>query len=163
MNLDKLKHYRLDPAFIDGVIITLDEAPDAEFLIRLPCKYNRAFTSEIIGAFEIPMPDDAAEAATEKANEAGDAKDDKGPESVNPTAQVAAFLDRRREAFVRHCIVSMDGEPIDPDQLERECPEVVDQLLEKADAMAKALQEGADAAKKKSAPTSPGTTPGESG
>lgn len=43
MNLDGLSAYAVNTAYRDGVIITLDEAPDYKFRVVLPGGNNRAY------------------------------------------------------------------------------------------------------------------------
>jgi hypothetical protein len=47
MNLDGLNGYATNPAFYDGVTITLDDAPDYQFLVILPGADNRAYLAAL--------------------------------------------------------------------------------------------------------------------
>jgi hypothetical protein len=140
MSLDKLKRYRVDSAYTQGVVITLDEAPDVEFLVRLPGKHNRAYIAEMYGAVEFSLDG----------------------EVPNVTRTFSEMQDLQERAFLKHCLLSIDGEPVPPD-FAAEYPDALEELMAKANKMAQAHQEGADAAKKKSVTTFDGSVAGVAG
>jgi hypothetical protein len=140
MNLDKLKSYRVDSAYTTGVTITLPKAPDVAFQVVLPGKHNRAYIADVYGALQLTMDGDISSVQT----------------------SVLEARERQEQAFLRHCLKSIDGEPV-PDSFADEYPEALEELMAKANEMALALQEDADDAEKKSVPTSAGSIVGAVG
>ena len=126
--MDKLGKYKLDKSFTDGVLIRLDDAPDVEFMVRLPSQYNRAYTQALYGAMDWSVGDDG------KVNTGGNLMDTRYSQL---------------DAFLAHCLLTMDGEPI-PDNFATEYPEALDELMTKANELANAISERVDDSVKKS-------------
>jgi len=120
--MDKLKSYKLDCAFTDGVCIRLDNAPDVEFMVRLPSQYNRAYTQALYGALDWSL------------NDEGD---------IKPGGNVLDTRFHQIDAFIGHCLLSVDGEPA-PDNFSTEYPGAVDELMIKANELANAISERVD-------------------
>jgi hypothetical protein len=133
--MSKLGAYKLDKAFTKGVEIVLDDAPEVIFIVKLPSMYNRAYTQALYSCMDISLTSDGKV-------EAG-------------TAGIMVAKYAQEEAFVDHCIVSMDGEKL-PDDFIDEYPGAVEELIAKATDMATAIDEGVNESVKKSQPTSTG-------
>jgi len=108
--MNKLKAYKLNKAFTDGVEIRLDDAPDVLFLVRLPSTYNRGYSEALYSGMSMSLDDD-------------------GQVKTESSIMVARYV--QEDAFVEHCLISMDGEPIDAD-FQAEYPEAVAELIRKA-------------------------------
>ncbi len=134
-----LKAYKLDKAFTDGVVIRLEDAPDVAFLVRLPSGYNRAYTQAVYGGMRFDL-------------------DDEG--NVKPGGSLLETKYAQEDAFMEHCLVSIDGEPV-PDNFAVDYPRALQELMSKAQELANALDEQVDDAVKKSPATSNGSTDGE--
>ena len=130
MSLEKLSKYKVNKAFTEGVDIYLDDAPDVCFKVRLPGQYNRQYMAEMYGAIEVSFDDGEA---TTKTN-------------------VLQARDVQEKAFINHCLLSIDGEPI-PDGFADEYPSALEELIIKANDLSEALTSRVDDAAKKSAPS----------
>lgn len=138
--MDKLSSYKLDRAFTDGVEIVLDDAPDCIFMVRLPsATYNRDYARAI---FEGMAMDVGSE---------GEVK--MGKVNMVVAKQV------QDDAFVDHCIKSIDNKPV-PKHFLRDYPTAVAELLEKANALTAKLEEKIADSVKKSEATSNGSSDG---
>ena len=133
-----LDAYKLDKAFTEGVEIRLDDAPDVVFLVRLPSQYNRAYSQAMFGSMEFDL--------------------DSG--GVKPKVDILDTKYAQQDAFINHCVVSMDGEPL-PDNFINDYPSAVDELVEKAGDLAAAIERGVDDSVKKSQPSSTGKGSGQ--
>lgn len=116
--MNKLKAYKLNKAFTDGVEIRLDNAPDVVFLVRLPSSYNRGYSEALYSGMSMSL-------------------DDKGEMKTGTSLVAARYV--QVDAFVEHCLVSMDGEPID-DDFSTEYPEAVAELISKAGDLVEAIE-----------------------
>lgn len=137
--MDKLANYKLDKAFTEGVELRLDNAPDVVFKVRLPSEYNRGYTQAVYG--------DAAFSLDEH----GRVKVDGG---------LVAMKHTQEDAFVAHCLLSKDGEPI-PADFVTHYPRAVEELWTKAQQLAADLDNKVDRSKKKSLISSSGSESGE--
>lgn len=125
--MDKLAHYKLDKAFTRGVVIRLDHAPDVEFLVKLPSQYNREYCQALYGAMQWESGADG---------------------EVKTGGALMATRYAQEDAFIAHCLLSQDGEPI-PESFAEEYPEAVAELMTKAnDLSAEIGKRVEDAAKK---------------
>lgn len=138
--MDKLSKYRVDKGYTEGVHLTLDNAPDVDFLVKLPGPHNRAYMAEVYGRINIDMSSDEVELSLS----ALDAK----------TIQ--------EESFVKHCIMSIDGEPAPEDFLEQ-YPDAVSELMSKAQAIVNKLMGVVEDGVKKLVPISTGNNAGATG
>lgn len=125
--MDKLAHYKLDKAFTSGVVINLDHAPEVDFLVKLPSQYNREYCQALYGAMQWEAGADG---------------------EVKTGGALMATRYAQEDAFVAHCLLSKDGEPI-PESFSEEYPEAVAELMTKADKKAVEIaKQVEDAAKK---------------
>ncbi len=138
MPLAKLAKYQVDKAFTEGVELFLDDALDCPFLVKLPGEYNRPYIVELYGAIEVDFDADG---------------------ETRAKTNVMAAREGQINAFVKHCIVSVDGEPT-PDGFATEYPKAVSELMTKANSALEALQEDVEEAAKKSQPTLVGNQAG---
>ena len=136
--MDKLARYKLDSAFTDGVEIYLDDAPDCCFLVKLPSQYNRGYTNAVYAGMSFQV--DANGISKGKAN-------------------ITDARFGQQDAFIAHCIVSMDGEPL-PNDFVKQYPKAVDELMIKANEMAAEIQERVEVSVKKSSTLSGGSEAG---
>jgi hypothetical protein len=136
--MDKLGKYRLDRAFTEGVEISLDDAPEVVFLVKLPSQYNRKYTQALYGAMDITVKDDG----------------------TVDTKNLMVTKYAQEDAFVNHCIVSMDGDPL-PDSFQEDYPAAVAELVEKANELVSNIEEKVETSVKKSQPTSTGSGDGQ--
>lgn len=141
MSLDKLKAYEVNKAFTEGVNIFLDDAPEVEFLVKLPGQYNRAYIAALYGGIQIDITD--TEASEVKTN-------------------VLEARESQVSAFVEHCIVSIDGEDV-PKDIYSTHPAAVNELIAKAQDLVEAIDKEVELASKKSSPTSLGSVGGATG
>lgn len=141
MSLDKLKSYRVNKAFTEGVTIHLDDAPDVDFTVVLPGPYNRPYMAAMYGGIEVDFSDDGASRAKTNVLQARE-------------TQIVAFLE--------HCLRWIDGEPV-PEDFRDEYPAAVDELMAKATELANRLDEEVDDAAGKLSPTSIGSVGGATG
>jgi len=116
--VNKLKAYKLNKAFTDGVEIRLDDAPDVVFLVRLPSTYNRGYSEALYSGMSMSLDED-------------------GQVKTGSSLMVARYV--QEDAFVEHCMVSMDGDPID-DDFQAEYPEAVAELISKAGDLVEAIE-----------------------
>jgi hypothetical protein len=116
--MDKLARYKLDKAFTEGVDLYLDEAPDVVFRVRLPSRYNRAYTNAIYGGMGLKLSSD-------------------GLVKTDSSIMDARFA--QEDAFVAHCILSMDGEAL-PENFATDYPEALAELMEKATELANEIE-----------------------
>lgn len=152
-----LEQYRLDDAFTEGVDIRLDEVPDHVFRVVLPSMYLRPYA--------VAMADDMA-AIIRPAVESDDAGEGVGTDvvvDIKPSPSVrfnpVEMTFRQQEAFFRHCVKSMDGEPVPADFLAT-YPQVVTMLREKANELAEEINERVAVTVKKSPASSDGSGTG---
>lgn len=136
MSLDKLKSYRINNAYTEGVIINLDDADDVDFLVKLPGPYNRPYIAAIYGDIDIDMSGETSN----KIN-------------VLRTREV------QEKAFLDHCLVSIDGE-VPPKDFAELYPAALEELMSKATAKVEEISARVDAGIKKSQPTSIGKVAG---
>ena len=133
-----LDAYRLDRAFTDGVEIRLDDAPDVVFLVRLPSRYNRAYSRSMYEAMKV---------------------DGEGTEVRVTATNLVNVKFVQEDAFVQHCLISIDGEPV-PAGFQAEYPVAVEELVEKANALVSKIEERVEESVKKSRTTSHGNASG---
>jgi hypothetical protein len=136
MSLDA---YKLDKAFTEGVELRLDKAPDDVFVVKLPSQYNRGYTSAVYGAMQLNIGEDG------KVKAAGD---------------MMATRYKQEDAFVDHCIVSLNGEPL-PEGFVTEYPEALTELMAMANDLANAIDGKVDSTVKKSSASSTGSRSGQ--
>lgn len=132
MSLDS---YKVDKAFTTGVEIRLDAAPEDVFQVRLPSMYNRGYSQAVYSGMKV-----------------------EDGEMTSSNLVIAKFA--RDDAFVDHCILSLNGEPL-PSGFVDDYPMAVAELLEKADALTAELEARVTDAVKKSPPTSTGNKGGQ--
>jgi len=116
--MNKLKAYKLNKAFTDGVEIRLDDAPDVVFLVRLPSTYNRGYSEALYSGMSMSLDDD-------------------GQVKTGSSLMVARYV--QEDAFVEFCLVSMDGDTIDAD-FQADYPDAVAELMRKAGDLVEALE-----------------------
>ena len=92
--MDKLASYKLNKAFTEGVDICLDDAPEVQFRVRLPSQYNRGYTNAIYGGMGFKVSADGM---------------------MQTEANIMDAKYAQEDAFLAHCLVSMDGEPVPAD------------------------------------------------
>ena len=136
--MDKLSSYKLDKAFTDGVDIYLDAAPDCAFRVRLPSQYNRVYTQALYAGMEFDLS-------------SGEAK---------PKGGVMAAKYAQEDAFVAHCLLSIDGDPV-PDNFATEYPMALSELMDKASELAESIEKKVADSVEKSQPTSVGSGSGQ--
>lgn len=136
--MDKLANYKLDGAFSEGVSIYLDDAPDVEFKVRLPSPYNRGYTQALYGAMEWKVEEDG---------------------TVNTGGNLMSTRYAQEDAFLAHCLLSIDGEPV-PSDFADTYPEAITELLGKATELANEINEKVDKTAKKSSASSSGSDSG---
>jgi hypothetical protein len=136
--MDKLKAYKLDRAFSDGVDIYLDQAPDVAFKVKLPSQYNRSYTTAIYGAMDWTLEDG----------------------KVKSGGSVVDTRYAQESAFVEHCLISIDGEAV-PDDFTNEYPAALTELMEKANELVTAIEDKVDDSVKKSPALSAGKSDGQ--
>ena len=136
--MDKLAAYKLDRAFTEGVEITLDAAPEVVFLVKLPSQYFREYTQALYGSIDFELSEDG---------------------KVKPGRLMDSKF-AQEDAFVKHCLVSMDGEPL-PDDFASRWPAALTELIEKAQEMSNAIEEKVADTKKKSLNISSGNGDGQ--
>ena len=141
MSLDKLSKYKVNKAFTEGVDIYLDDAPDVCFKVRLPGQYNRAYMAEMYGSIEVDFTED------------GEAK---------TKTNVLKARDTQERAFLKHCIISIDGEPA-PDDFVINFPAALEELSSKAVKLLEGLEKAVDEGAKKSQPSLVGSESGATG
>ena len=133
-----LKKYKLDKAFTDGVDIYLDDAPDVAFKVRLPSNYNRAYSQALYGAMGFDIDDDG---------------------KVKPQGSLIDTKYAQEDAFLNHCLLSIDGDPV-PADFATEYPRALQELTSKANELAAALDEQVQDSVKKSQASSTGSSDG---
>lgn len=139
--MDKLAAYKLDKAFTDGVDIYLDDAPDVPFRIRLPSQYNRAYSQALYGGMQFQV-------------------DAEG--KVKPGADLIATRYAQEDAFLAHCLLSIDGEA-PPEHFAQDYPAAMSELLNKATELANDLESTVSTSVKKSPTSSTGSESGQDG
>jgi hypothetical protein len=137
--MNKLKAYKLDKSFTEGVEIRLDDAPDVVFLVRLPSMYNRGYSQALYGGMSMSL-------------------DEKGEVKTGASMMVARYV--QEDAFVEHCLVSMDGESIDSD-FQAEYPEAIAELITKSGELVAAIEDKVSDAVGKSPASSSGKVDGQ--
>ena len=139
---DKLSSYKLNSAYTEGVDFTLDEAPDVIFRVILPGQYNRAYMADLYNSMDIDVTEDGTVS--------------RGESNLVETSKAQEI------AFIDHCLVSIDGEPVPKDFLS-EYPKAVRELVEKANEATLQLEGDVENAVKKSALSSVGSSSGAAG
>jgi hypothetical protein len=134
-----LSKYKLNKAFTEGVDIRLDDAPDVVFRVKLPSQYNRAYTQAMYSSMEFDVSDDG---------------------TVKPGGDLVDMRYAAEDAFMNHCLISVDGEPIPSDFAEVYAP-AIPELMDKAQELANAIDSKVDDAVGKSSTSSTGSTSGE--
>lgn len=137
--MNKLGKYKLDKAFTKGVELRLDDAPDVVFMVRLPSQYNRSYTQALYGAMEWNVGEDG---------------------NIKTGGSLMQTRYAQEDAFIEHCLLSMDGEPIE-DDFASEYPEAVQELMSKATELANDMQERVESSVKKSQTSSGGSESGQ--
>ena len=133
-----LDSYKLDKAFTEGVEIRLDNAPDTVFLVKLPSQYNRGYTQALYSGVSFDF------------TESG----------VKTNSSLVEARHSQEDAFVGHCMISIDGESV-PDGFAAEYPSAVAELIAKASDLAGAIDERVSDSVKKSLATSNGKGGGQ--
>jgi len=136
--MNKLARYKLDKAFTHGVDIYLDAAPDCAFRVRLPSQYNRVYTQALYAGIDFDLS-------------SGEAK---------PKGGVMAAKYAQEDAFVAHCMVSIDDEDV-PDNFATEYPMALSELMDKANELAESIEHKVTDSVEKSRPTSVGSGSGQ--
>ena len=137
--MDKLARYKLDKAFTDGVVIRLDDAPDVEFLVRLPSQYNRGYTQSLYGGMKFDID---------------------GEGNVKPGGGLMEARFAQEDAFLSSCLLSIDGEAV-PDSFGTDYPIALQELMTKATDLANAIEERVGDSVKKSSASSTGKSAGQ--
>lgn len=135
--MNKLKAYKLNKAFTDGVDIPLDGA-DVVCKVRLPSQYNRGYTEALYSGIGFEF------------SEGG----------VKPSGSLMATRYAQEDAFVEHCLLSIDGEPV-PADFATEYPTALVEIMEKATELANAIEEKVSTTVKKLQPSSTGKETGQ--
>ena len=135
--MNKLKAYKLNKAFTDGVDIRLDGA-DVVCKVRLPSQYNRGYSQALYAGIGLEF--------------------DNG--IVKPSGSIMDTRYAQEDAFVEHCLLSIDGESI-PDNFSTEYPTALAEIMEKATELANAIEEKVATTVKKSQPISTGKETGQ--
>lgn len=133
-----LSAYKLDKAFTEGVDIRLDKAPDDVFKVKLPSQYNRGYTSAVYGTMTVDIQDGEVKAG----------------------GNMIATRHKQEDAFIEHCVVSLNGEPL-PEDFAVEYPEAVLELMEKAGDLARDIDAKVETTVKKSSASSTGKRSGQ--
>jgi len=143
---DLLAAYRVPSSAIDGVLITLPDAPAVTFRVRLPSRHNRAYQAAI-------------QLAVGRAATIGDG----GVVQLDPE-RIADMAESRLEAFLAHCL-DLGSLPtgIDADALRGAYRPALEALYEQALILADAEEGEADAAVGKSPAISDGRPNGKAG
>lgn len=117
----------LDAAITKGKVYILDSNKDYEFLVRLPSEYNKAYQNQVSGALKMSYDDEGG---------------------VVMGATMLEFREAQRAAFLAHCLMSINGEPV-PKEFSDNFTRVIDELFALANDDAAAI-DGAvkDAVKK---------------
>lgn len=137
--MDKLVKYKIDKAFTEGVDIRLDDAPEVCFRVRLPSQYNRGYTNKLYSGMNLKISEDG---------------------KVNSDANVMDAKYASEDAFVDHCLVSMDGDPI-PDSFAADYPTALSELIGKATELAAEIEARVSDTAKKSPSLSDGKESGQ--
>jgi len=135
--MNKLKAYKLNKAFTDGVDIRLDGA-DVVCKVRLPSQYNRGYTQALYSGIGFEFSDGL----------------------VKPSGSIMDTRYAQEDAFVEHCLLSIDGEPV-PDDFAKEYPSALAELMEKSTELANEIEEKVNSTVKKSQPISTGSETGQ--
>jgi hypothetical protein len=136
--MNKLKAYKLDKSFTDGVDIPLDDA-DVTCRVRLPSQYNRGYTQALYGGIDFEFSDDGR---------------------VKPSGSIMDTRYAQEDAFIKHCLLSIDGEDV-PDNFAADYPSALAELMTKATELANAIEEKVSDAVGKSLGTSSGKDGGQ--
>lgn len=139
--MDRLASYKLDKAFTEGVIIRPDRAPDVECLVKLPSPYNRGYCQALYGAMHWEA-------------------DERGQFKTGGALMATSWA--QEDAFIEHCLVSVDGEAVGP-AFRDEYPELVTELMAKANDLVKEISDRVEEAVKKSSASSSGSKSGQEG
>lgn len=137
--IDKLNRYKLDKAFTDGVDIILDKAPDVTFRVRLPSQYNRPYSQALYSQLTWETGDDG---------------------SIAPAGNLLATRYAGEDAFIAHCLVSIDGES-PPDNFATEYPGALAELMQKANDLVQDIESRVSDTVGKSATISTGPGDGQ--
>ena len=138
--MNSLKKYKLDKAFTEGVTMYLDDAPDVAFLVKLPSAYNRAYSQALYGSLDWSM--------------------EEGQVKTGGGLMATHYL--QQDAFIEHCLISADGEPI-PADFAAEYPTALAELMEKANELAAEITEKVETSAKKLSVSSSGSENGQDG
>ena len=134
--MDILENYKLDKCFTDGVEITLDNAPEAVFMVKLPSTHNREYARVLYSGAKYEV-------------------DEQG--NITSAASMVEAMHANQDAFIKGCMISLNGKPVPVDFAEK-YPEALAELMVKAREMADNLdQEAADIVKKPVTSTSGAT------
>jgi hypothetical protein len=133
-----LEAYKLDKAFTEGVDIRLDGAPDVVFKVKLPSQYNRGYTQAMYASIDWSM----------------------GSDGIKTGGSLMSTKFAQEDAFVSNCIISMDGEKL-PANFQAEYPAALDELMTKANDLARAIDEKVEDSVKKSQGLSGGKANGQ--
>jgi hypothetical protein len=136
--MDKLKAYKLDRAFSDGVDIYLDKVPDVAFKVKLPSQYNRSYMTEYYGAMDWSLED--------------------GKMKSGSSLVATGYM--QEDAFISNCLLSIDGDPV-PDDFAAEYPAAVAELISKSKELVEAIEAKVDDSVKKSSASSTGKGAGQ--
>ena len=136
--MNKLKAYKLDKAFTDGVDIRLDNA-DVVCRVCLPSQYNRGYTQALYSGIGFEFNDDGL---------------------VKPSGSLMDTRYAQEDAFVQHCLMLIDGDPV-PAGFAAEYPSLLVELMEKSTELANAIEEKVNSTVKKSQPISTGNETGQ--
>jgi hypothetical protein len=136
--MNKLKAYKLNKAFTDGVDIRLDGA-DVVCKVRLPSQYNRGYTQALYSGIGFEFSPDGL---------------------VKPSGSVMDTRYAQEDAFVEHCLLSIDGESV-PDDFAKDYPTALIELMEKSTQLANEIEEKVNATVKKSQPILSGSETGQ--
>ena len=138
---EKLNKYKVDKGYTKGVVINLDDAPDVDFLVKLPGPYNRPYMADVYGSIQLDMASE---------------------DMPSPKMSVMQARDVQEAAFLEHCLVSIDGEDV-PENFATEFPEAVEELMKKAGELVQQVSNRVEDGIKKSLPTSTGSAGGATG
>ena len=117
----------LDTAITEGKEFKLAGNDEYTFLVKVPSQHNKPFRNAIAASLDMSYGDDG---------------------EVKMNSNIVQFRQKQSEAFVSHCMVSINGEPV-PADFGDKFPTVVEELMEAADKVAQAIDgEVEDAVKK---------------
>ena len=141
MSLDKLNSYKLDSAYKDGVVINLDDAPDVDFLVKLPGPYNRPYMAALYGSMNMGLNKDG---------------------ELDAKVNIVQTRQAQEDAFLAYCLISIDGQPA-PDNFAEDYPKAIEELINKSNELVERISNRVEHASKKLQPTLTGSTVGAVG